>query len=68
MATPIDPAGAASQALYTPPVRIQEPPEAVNVTPRPVNETTQTARPENTEQAQRSNADSRLGTIIDTMA
>ena len=69
MATNIDPAGAASTALYTPPVQVQT--EAItqtaSVTERPVVETTETER-DNDAVTQASDNESRLGRFIDTTA
>ena len=68
MATPVDPAGAASQALYTPPVRIPTPTEPVNITSRPVEETNNAERPNDSARTQRPSPESNLGNFIDTMA
>ena len=67
MAT-IDPAGAASSALYTPAVPVQTTPtQAAAVTERPVVESNQTQNPTDTV-TQGSAGGSGLGSIIDTTA
>jgi len=66
MAT-IDPAGAASSALYTPPTPVQTPTQQTSVTERPVAET---SAPEasGSEESQTADNGSRLGRFIDTTA
>jgi len=63
----VDPAGNASAALYTPPVRVQAPPQTVQTDiERPVIETAQTEP--GTPAATNETANSRIGNIIDTTA
>jgi len=66
MAT-IDPAGAASSALYTPPTPVQTPTQQTSVSERPVVETS-APEPSNSEGAQAADNGSRLGQFIDTTA
>jgi len=66
MAT-VDPAGAASAALYTPAVPVQTTPQTVNVTERPVVESNEAERP-NDVVTQASQGESNLGRNIDTTA
>jgi len=66
MAT-IDPAGAASTALYTPPVQVQTPTQQASVTERPVVETSG-AEGSTSERSQSPDNGSRLGRNIDTTA
>jgi hypothetical protein len=63
----IDPAGAASSALYTPAVPVQAPPQAAAVTERPVVENNE-PEPDNDAVTQANNGDSNLGRFIDTTA
>ena len=65
--TPIDPAGAASSALYTPPVQIQTTTQTATVTERPVVEANEADRPNDTV-TQASEGESSLGRNIDTTA
>ena len=69
MAT-IDPAGAAASALYTPAVPVQTPPAqtAVNESERPVVETSNPQRPNDTVTQAAAKSDSNIGGIIDTTA
>ena len=66
MAT-VDPAGAASAALYTPAVPVQTAPQAATVTERPVVESSQPERANDTV-TQASKGESNLGRNIDTTA
>jgi len=63
----VDPAGNASAALYTPPVRVQAPPQSVQTDiERPVVETAQTEP--SIPAATNESATTRIGSIIDTTA
>ena len=63
----VDPAGNASAALYTSPVRVQVPPQSVQSDiERPVVETSQTES--STPAATNEAANTRIGSIIDTTA
>ncbi len=66
MAT-VDPAGAASAALYTPAVPVQTASQTANVIERPVVETSQ-AEPTNDTVTQAPQGESNLGRNIDTTA
>ena len=70
MATPIDPAGAASAALNTQSISVQRPPQA-QATPE-VRTETETSRPAETSndvaQTNQVNPNDRVGNFIDTTA